>query len=67
MLNWFLHLVFDEFNENIDNAVKESKLVSEVSKAFYIPGYPYKNLTLKVSQKWFLKRGDLMYVATYCS
>ena len=44
----------------VRSAVQETKLVSGVSKVSYILGYNYKNLRLKVSYKWFLKRG------TYC-
>ena len=32
-----------------------------VSKVSYILGYNYKNLRLKVSYKWFLKRENLLY------
>ena len=66
MLNWILQLVFDESNAVfIDNGqdlqVQETKLVSGVSKVSHILGYNHKNLRLKVSHKWFLKRGDLLY------
>ena len=62
MLNWFLPLVFHEFNcgfiHMVRPAVQETKLVSGVSKVSYILGYNYKNLRLKVSYNLFLKVED---------
>ena len=39
-------------------------MVSGMSKVSHILGYNYKNLMLKVSYKWFLKRGNLLYLET---
>ena len=64
MRNWFLQLVFDEFNcgfiqNGLDMQYKKPN-VSGVSKVFYILGYNYKNFRLQVSYKWFVKREDLL-------
>ena len=65
MLNLILQLVFNEFNGVFIDNRQESKLVSEVSKVCCILEYNYKNLRPIVSHKWFLKRGDLLYLTFF--
>ena len=66
MMNWFLQLVFDEVDcvfivNDLDLQYKKLNWFLGVSKVSYILGYNFKNLRLKVSNTWFLKRGALLY------
>ena len=42
-------------------ARQETSFLQRASKVSYILGYDGKNVRLKVSYKWFLKRGALLY------
>ena len=56
-----MKLKFNRMMVSSVSEIQETKLLPEGSKISHILGYQYKNLRLKVSFKWFLKRGALLY------
>ena len=65
MLNWFLQLVFDEFNcvfinNGRDLQYKKLNWFLECQQFLIFWGTITKILSLKASSKWFLKCGDLL-------